>query len=160
MLLSIYSEIEDEIIRHVFSTRKPLLSHKVVQCLFPKQWKGSHACALWSFFCDNKHSVQHKTNRCIFTAFVMVLQIKGIGRKSDDMASFSRSCCWVLYIDSSVSHLDMFVLFMRWSQFLFKQSPRIYLATMLKEDWWSSSSSFIIFHVTLWYHERRWKTNN
>ena len=85
---------------------------------------------------------------CLFTALVMVLQIKRFGKKSDDIASFSKSCFWVSDIDSSVSHSDIFVPFMRWSKILFKQSPLIYLATMLREDWWSSSSSFIIFHVT------------
>ena len=66
MLLSICSETEYEIIRYVFSTRKPLLSHIVVQFVFPKQWEGSHACALWSSFCDNKHSVQHKAESGVY----------------------------------------------------------------------------------------------
>ena len=93
---------------------------------------------------------------CLFTALVMVLQIKRFGKKSGDMASFSKSCWWVLDIDSSESQLDIFVPFMRWSKFLFKQSPWIYLATMLREDWWSSSSSsFYCFHVTF---VLSWKT--
>ena len=70
------------------------------------------------------NSVQHEAESgVLFTALVMVLEIKGSGKKSDDMASFSKSCCWVLDIDSSVIHLDIFVQFMRWSKFLFKQSP-------------------------------------
>ena len=66
MLLSICSEPEDEITRHVFSTRKPPLPHVIDQFLFPKQWQGNHVCALWSSFCDNEHSVQHEAESDVY----------------------------------------------------------------------------------------------
>ena len=70
MSLFIRSEEEDEIIRYVFSTTKPLLSHIADQLLFPKQWQGSHACALWSSFCHNKHSVQHEAESVVYCVYL------------------------------------------------------------------------------------------
>ena len=66
MLLFICSEAEDKINSYGFSTRKPLLSHIFDQFLFPKQWQGSHACALWSSVYDNKHSVQHEAESGVY----------------------------------------------------------------------------------------------
>ena len=37
----------------------------------------------------------------------MILPIRRVSKVSDDMASFSRSCCWVSYTDSSASCLDI-----------------------------------------------------
>ena len=49
-----------------------------------------------------------KQSRVFIYSITVILQIKGFGRESDDMASFPKSCCWVLYIDLSLSYLDIF----------------------------------------------------
>ena len=55
-------------------------------------------------------SVTWSVFECLFTAQrVMILPIRRDSKESDDMASFSRSCCWVSYIDWSASRLGIIV---------------------------------------------------
>ena len=100
MLLFICSETEDEIIRHVFSTRKPLLSHNHINLYNPCFLSNGKVVMHVHYglcFCDDKHSVQHKTKGCLFTALVMVLQIKGFGRESGHIANFQKLLLGVVH---------------------------------------------------------------